>query len=213
MVTGGSDITPHKGLKNGKCRCEYCDFSSSSKFNLTNHLKKNHSNPESRVPKKRGKGLEGSRKKNMTVKMPRSCDQCEWSGNSPAGLWYHKKSKHQKVFLDCHYCDYKCSRSSVLEEHMIKNHSQKMIRASEVKVLAEEPWVKNEIMVEKTKEEQSKNEAMDVLKDEDAVIWRELPPHWREEGGVLIFSPPWGGGEAVPQQKGGSDVAGGQWRN
>ena len=89
-------LSKHEGLKGGKVRCEYCDFSSSSKFYLNNHLENKHSNPDSRVPHtKQGKGFEGSRNKNMTVKMPRSCDQCEWSGNSQAGLWYHKKSKHQ----------------------------------------------------------------------------------------------------------------------
>ena len=117
------------------------------------------------------------------------------------------------MFFDCHYCDYKSSRSSVIEEHMIKNHSQKMIRASEVNILAEESVVKNEIFGGKTKEEESINEAMDVVKDDDADIGTELPPPleggWR--GSDLL--PPWGGGKAVPQQEGGSGVAGGQWRS
>ena len=204
-------LSKHEGLKGGKYRCEYCDFISSSKFNVKNHLENNHSNPESRVPfLKHSKEmlqpgskqmLEGSRIKHMTTKMARSCDQCEWSGNSQAGLWYHKNRKHKKVFFDCHYCDYKSSRSLVLEEHMLKHHSHKMIRASETKISAEVIIANNDTLGGKTTKEESMVEVMDVVKDEDAETGTELPPLWREEGGVLIFSPPGVEGRQFPSRR------------
>ena len=79
-----------------------------------------------------------SRSKKMTIKGLKTCDKCEWSGNSQSALWYHRQKIHVKIFMNCKYCNYKSLRPLHLEIHTLNNHSDKMVRAPQNKISGHE---------------------------------------------------------------------------
>ena len=91
-----------KRLKN-KYKCSLCNYTSSTKSNLTKHIL----------------GIHERRK-------PYICDLCEYKTYFSSNLLRHVHSVHEESkSFTCHICEYRCSAKAILMAHILSVHEKK----------------------------------------------------------------------------------------
>ena len=88
--------------------CPFCDFETQSLSDMEKH---SMIHEEQQVSQRR--------------KPPKTlfeCDVCDHKVKSKQGLYYHKRSTHEKIFFECDFCEYKATQRTGLKRHVESMH-------------------------------------------------------------------------------------------
>ena len=92
-------------LKNVSHICPFCPFETTTDDMEMHRKEHNQSKPTHKLPK------------NLFV-----CDICDHKVKSKQGLYFHKRSTHEKVFFNCELCEFKAPQRSGIKTHTESKH-------------------------------------------------------------------------------------------